>query len=92
MLRSNNSVATLTMGSWLSVKCKGPWGGKCVYVWNTLSQMGESARYEAQWLPSGLWELHSCESCERSKPWLEGKQAPNWAPKTPLERSWSIDA
>jgi hypothetical protein len=43
MLRSNNSVATLTMGSRLSAKRKGPWGRKCVYVWNTLSQMGESA-------------------------------------------------
>ncbi len=35
--------------------------------------MGESARDEAQWLPSALplWELHSCGSCECLEPWLE---------------------
>jgi hypothetical protein len=35
--------------------------------------MGESARDEAQWLPSALplWELHLCESCQCLEPWLE---------------------
>jgi hypothetical protein len=37
--------------------------------------MGESARDETQWLPNALsfWELHSCESCKCSMPWLERK-------------------
>ncbi len=25
-------VATLTLGLWLSVECKGPWGQKSVYI------------------------------------------------------------
>jgi hypothetical protein len=32
--------------------------------------MGENARDEAQWFPNAL-ELHLCESCECSEPWLE---------------------
>jgi hypothetical protein len=42
-------------------------------VWNTLSQMGECARDEAQWLPSALplWELYSFRSCKCLEPWLK---------------------
>ncbi len=42
-------------------------------MWNTLSQLGENARDEAQWLPSALslWKLHLSEGCECSEPWLE---------------------
>jgi hypothetical protein len=66
-------VVTLTLGLQLNVKCKGPWGQECLLVWNTLLQMMESARDEAQWLPNALplWELHSCESYKCSEPWLE---------------------
>jgi hypothetical protein len=33
--------------------------------------------------------LYSCGSCKCLKPWLESKKTPNWAPMTPLKRSWS---
>ncbi len=39
-----------------------------------------------------LRELHSCGSCECLEPWLKGKQAQDRTPKTPIWRSWSIDA
>jgi len=41
--------------------------------------MGESARGEAQRLPSAfpLWELHSCESYECLEPWLKKQKVPN---------------
>jgi hypothetical protein len=46
---------------------------KCVWVWNTLSQMGENVRDGTQWLPSAFpfWELHLCGSLECSKHWLK---------------------
>jgi hypothetical protein len=57
-----------------------PW--ECVWVWNTLLQMGESARDGAQWLLSAfpLWELHWCESPECLKPCLERKTSTNLGP------------
>jgi hypothetical protein len=67
---ATNIVATLTLGLQQSVKCKGLWGWKCVYVWNTFSQMEENAKDETQWFPSAppLWKLHLCECCKPLKP------------------------
>jgi hypothetical protein len=50
--------------------------------------MGESARDEAQWLPNALsfWELHLCESCKCSKPWLERKTNTKLGPQDTTRR------
>jgi hypothetical protein len=61
-----------------TTKCgvQGPMRPKeCVYVWNTFSQMGESARDGTQWLTNALtlWELHYYKSCKCLKPWLQRK-------------------
>jgi hypothetical protein len=53
-------------------KCKVQ-GPMSVFRCETLSQMGENVRDEAQWFPNvlPLWELHLCGSCECSEAWLE---------------------
>jgi hypothetical protein len=69
-------ITTLTLGSRLSVEWKGPWGQESVFRCETHShKWGRVQRDGAQWLWSALplWELHLCESCECSKPWLERK-------------------
>jgi hypothetical protein len=60
---------------------------KCVQGSNTLSQMRESAR-EAQWLSSALpfWELHSCESYECLKPWLERQTSTKLGPQDTIKK------
>jgi hypothetical protein len=56
--------------------------------------MRESAKDEAQWFPSAfpLWELHSCGSCKRLEPWLEGKTSTKLGPQDTirkvLKRKW----
>jgi hypothetical protein len=67
------------------IKCgvKGPMKPrKCVWMWNTLSQMVENARDGVQQLPNALrlWELHSCESLECLKPWLEKQTSTKLGP------------
>jgi hypothetical protein len=56
---------------------------KCVHVWNTLSQLGDSARVGAQWFPSALslWELHSCGSPEYSESWLKRQTSTKLGPQ-----------
>ncbi len=70
------------------MKCKSPWNWECVWVWNTLSQMGESATDGTQWLPSALilWELHSCRSYECSKPWLERQTSTKLGPQDTIKK------
>jgi len=62
---------------------------ECVWVWNTLSQMGENVKHGVWWLSNALpfWKLQLCRCLKCSKPWLKKKKTPNWAPKIPLERS-----
>jgi hypothetical protein len=82
------NVTTLTLGPQQNVKCKGPWSQKCVQKWNTLSQIGENARDEAQWFPSALpfWKLHSCESCECLEPWLEREKNTKLGPHDTIKK------
>jgi hypothetical protein len=50
--------------------------------------MGENAKVEAQWLLSAfpLWELHSYESCECLKPWLERKTSTKLGPQDTIRK------
>jgi hypothetical protein len=50
--------------------------------------MGKGARDEAKWLPSALplWELHSCKSCECSKPWLERQTSTKLGPHDTIKK------
>jgi hypothetical protein len=68
------NVTTLTLGSWLSLECKSPWGQEnllrcetCSHKWGRVQGMKPN---DSQ-VP--LWELHSCMSCKCLKPWFERK-------------------
>jgi len=67
------SCPNLNIGFMTKCEMQGPMRPRMCLMWNTLSQMGESAKDEAQWLPITfpLWELHLCESYECSKHWLK---------------------
>jgi hypothetical protein len=57
--------------------------GKNVFRCETyFSQMGESARDEAQWLPNALplWELHLCRNYKCLEPWLERQTSTKLSP------------
>ncbi len=80
---------------WLNVECKGPWGQDSAFGCETHSdKWGKVQKME----PNDS-QVHShfgnyiCVGVlnVQSLGW-KGKQAPNWFPKIPLERSWSLDA
>jgi hypothetical protein len=87
LLELQNTFKCLTLTTTLGFKCRNPNVGfaikcgvqghmrprECVWVWNTLSQMGENARDGSQCLANALplWELHLCRSPKCLEPWLE---------------------
>jgi len=87
-------VITLTLGSWLSVKCKGPWGQENVFRCETHFHKWE----KVQGMKPNDFQVHfHFENCihagianVQSLGW-KGKQAPNWALRTPLKSYWSVD-
>jgi hypothetical protein len=50
--------------------------------------MGDSARDEAQWLPSALplWKLYSCESCKCLEPWLKRQTSTQMGPHDTIRK------
>ncbi len=59
----------------------------CLSVKHTFTN-GKSAKDEAQWFPSALplWELHLCESCECSEPWLEKQTSTKLGPQDTIRK------
>jgi hypothetical protein len=55
---------------------------ECVWVWNTLSQMGENVKHKTWWFSNALpfWKLQLCRCLKLSKPWLKRKKIPKLGP------------
>ncbi len=88
-------VTTLTLGSWLNVECKGQWGQESVfrcethfYKWGRVQRMEPNDFHMHSHFGN---YIHVIVANVESLGWKR-KQVANWAPRTPLERSWSVHA
>jgi len=79
---------TLTLSSWLSVKCKGPWGQEvCLGVKHTFTNGGKCKGWILM-TPKCIFtlELHLCRICECLEPWLERQTSTKLGPQDNIKK------